>query len=151
MIKYYDIIIIGSGMSGLYSAYNIKKTSPESSFLILEKYKKPWLGGRTSNETFYGTEIVTGAGIGREDANPLLIKLMNEIGVKYSKFNSIMSYSKLFTPLDVVKAVNKLKVSVKTHAELKNKTFKEAFIQLFGEKIYKQFERSLLSLGSEFN
>lgn len=23
--KYYDIIIVGSGMSGLYSAYNIKK------------------------------------------------------------------------------------------------------------------------------
>ena len=139
MIKYYDIIIIGSGMSGLYSAYNIKKTSPDTSFLILEKYKKQWLGGRTSNETFYGTEIVTGAGIGREDRNPLLIKLMNEIGVKYNKFNSIMNYSKLFSPLDIVHFINKLKVAVKTHPELKKKTFKEAFIQMFGEKIYKQF------------
>ena len=39
MIKYYDIIIVGSGMSGLYSAYNIKKCSPDTSFLILEKLK----------------------------------------------------------------------------------------------------------------
>ena len=35
----YDIIIIGSGISGLYTAYNIKKTFPETSFLVLEKYK----------------------------------------------------------------------------------------------------------------
>ena len=38
----YDIIIIGSGISGLYAAYNIKKMSPDTSFLILEKYKKQW-------------------------------------------------------------------------------------------------------------
>ena len=34
----YDIIIIGSGMAGLYSGYNIKKMSPDTSFLILEKH-----------------------------------------------------------------------------------------------------------------
>ena len=38
--NYYDIIIIGSGMAGLFSAYNIKKISPNTTFLILEKYKK---------------------------------------------------------------------------------------------------------------
>jgi monoamine oxidase len=57
----YDIIIIGSGMAGLISAYNIQKISPQTSFIILEKYKKQWIGGRTSNEMFYGTEVVTGA------------------------------------------------------------------------------------------
>ena len=51
-VKYYDIIIIGSGMSGLYSAYNIQKMSPDISFLILEKHNKQWIGGRTSNEIF---------------------------------------------------------------------------------------------------
>ena len=70
--KQFDIIIIGSGMSGLYSAYNIKKTSPNTSFLVLEQYKKEWIGGRTSNEIFYGTEIVTGAGIGRKSKDKLL-------------------------------------------------------------------------------
>ena len=38
----YDIIIIGSGIAGLYAAYNIKKTSPNTSFLILEKNKKKY-------------------------------------------------------------------------------------------------------------
>ena len=56
MSKHYDIIIIGSGISGLYSAYNIKKKFPNTSFLILEKFKKQWIGGRTSNETFYNTQ-----------------------------------------------------------------------------------------------
>ena len=70
--NFYDIIIIGSGMAGLFSAYNIKKISPNTSFLILEKHKKEWIGGRSSNEMFYGAEIVTGAGIGRKDKDKLL-------------------------------------------------------------------------------
>jgi monoamine oxidase len=40
MAKQYDIIIIGSGMAGLYSAYNIQKIAPETTFLILEKHKR---------------------------------------------------------------------------------------------------------------
>jgi monoamine oxidase len=52
-MSYYDIIIIGSGISGLYSAYNIKKNYPTTTFLILEKYKKQWIGGRTSNGKGY--------------------------------------------------------------------------------------------------
>ena len=79
ILKHYDIIIIGSGMAGLYSAYHIKKQFPNISFVILEKFKKEWIGGRTSNETFYGTQIVTGAGIGRRETNPLLIQLMNDL------------------------------------------------------------------------
>jgi len=139
MSKYYDIIIVGSGMSGLYSAYNIKKISPETTFLILEKYNKHWLGGRTSNDLFYGSEIVTGAGIGRKDTNPLLIKLMNEIDINYKEFHSIMYYSKLFNPVDIVKFINKFKTEYKKNPELQKLTFKEGFIKLFGEKLYKQF------------
>jgi hypothetical protein len=138
--KPYDIIIIGSGMAGLYSGYNIKKTSPNTTFLILEKYKKQWLGGRTSNENFYGTEIVTGAGIGRKDTNPLLIKLMNELNIKYSEYKPTISYSKLINPVDIIKILNKLRIEYKKNPNIyKNKTFKQFFINVFGEKIYKQF------------
>jgi len=137
--QYYDIIIIGSGMSGLYSAYHIKKWSPSTSFLILEKYKKQWIGGRTSNEQFYGTEIVTGAGIGRKDTNPLLIKLMNELQIHYSEYNSIMNYAKTFHPIDIMKYINQLKTAYKKHPELHDNTFKEFFIKLLGPDLYKQF------------
>ena len=139
MTTTYDIIIIGSGMSGLYSAYKIKEFAPKTSFLILEKYKKEWIGGRTSNATFYGTEIVTGAGIGRKDTNPLLIKLMKKLDINYSEFISIMNYSKTFTPVDIVKIINKLKIEYKKHSELHDKNFKEFFITLFGHNLYNQF------------
>jgi len=137
--NYYDIIIIGSGMSGLFSAYNIKKIAPNASFLILEKHKKQWIGGRTSNEMFYGTEIVTGAGVGRKNKDTLLIKLMNEIGIKYTQYESNINYSKTFIPVDVGKIIKKLKIEYNKHPELHNKTFKEFFIKILGEKLYKTF------------
>jgi protoporphyrinogen oxidase len=84
--RYYDIIIIGSGIAGLYAAYNIKKMSPSTSFIILEKYKKNWIGGRTSNDVFYGTQVVTGAGVGRKAKDKLLIHLLNELLVFHSLF-----------------------------------------------------------------
>lgn len=143
-MNYVDIIIIGTGMSGLYSAYQIKHFSPTTSFLILEKYKKKWIGGRTSNELFYGTEIVTGAGIGRKDTNPILIKLMKDLNINYSEYNSIMNYSKTFIPIDIMKSINKLKIEYKKHPELHNKTFKEFFIKIFGNDLYRQF---LMSAG----
>lgn len=63
-----DVIIIGAGISGLYAAYQIKHvSSPNTSFLVLEKSNKQWMGGRTGNESFYGVDVVTGAGIGRKN------------------------------------------------------------------------------------
>lgn len=138
-IPYYDIIIVGSGMSGLYSAYNIKISSPDSSFLVLEKYKKQWIGGRTSNEKFYGVEVVTGAGIGRKDTNPLLIQLLNKLNIPYSEFKSKMDYAKTFNPVNIMKIINKLKIEYKKHPELSNDTFKDFFTKILGEKLYKEF------------
>ena len=36
----YDIIIIGGGISGLYSAFNIQKINPTKKILILEASSK---------------------------------------------------------------------------------------------------------------
>lgn len=137
--KQYDIIIIGSGMAGLYSALNIKKEKSDTNFLILEKYKKKWIGGRTSNDTFHGVSVVTGAGIGRKDKNPLLIKLMKELDIHYSEHDFTVNYSNLFTPLNINLVINKLKVLYKKHSNLHNKTFKQFFIQVLGEEMYEQF------------
>ena len=138
-VKYYDIIIIGSGIAGLYSAYNIQKMSPSSSFIILEKHQKKWVGGRIGNEPFYGTQIVTGAGVGRKDKHPLLIELLNELDVKYSEFDSIMYYSTLIEPVDINKIMKQLRTEYGKHIELHHKTFKEFFIRIFDEKLYKRF------------
>lgn len=138
-IPYYDIIIIGSGMSGLYSAYNILKHSPKTSFLILEKFHRQWIGGRTSNDFFYGTEVVTGAGIGRKDTNPLLIKLMNELDLPFKEFYSVMDYSKMFEPVNIIKVIEHLKREYKKHPEWSGLTFKDFSVKILGEKLYKQF------------
>ena len=74
MTNKYDVIIIGSGIAGLYSAYNIQKMNPSLRILILEKHKKHWIGGRMSNEYFYGTEIVTGAWFGRKQKDKFFTK-----------------------------------------------------------------------------
>jgi len=142
-IKYYDIIIIGSGISGLYSALNIHKFHPNTSFLVLEKYKKQWIGGRTSNEKFHEVSIVTGAGVGRKNKDKLLIKLMNEIGIEYSEYKSVIHYSQ-FNHLDIIKIINKLKILYHEYPKLHDKTFKQFFIQTLGEQLYEKF---IMSVG----
>lgn len=133
----YDIIIIGSGVGGLYSAYNIKKMSPDTTFLILEKYKKQWIGGRTSNEMFYGTEIVTGAGIGRKK-DKLLHKLLNELDIKTDEFTMNPHYSKLIDPVDIKKVMNYLRNEY-TKYRGPPITFKVFAKNVLGDKEYKNF------------
>jgi hypothetical protein len=136
--KYYDIIIIGSGMSGLYSAYNIKNKSPNTSFLILEKYKKNWIGGRTSNEQFYGTEIVTGAGIGRKSKDKLLHKLLTELHFQLPEYTVNPHYSKVMDHVDIRKILTHLRKEYKRFED-QRLTFKQFASQVLGEKLYKKF------------
>lgn len=90
--NYYDVIIIGSGIAGLYSAFNIKNMSPNTSFMVLEKYKKQWIGGRLNNEEFYGTTVVTGAGIGRKEKDHLLVDLLERLNITYTDFSMNVKY-----------------------------------------------------------
>lgn len=136
-IKYYDIIIIGTGLSGLYSAMNIKKTSPTTSLLLLEKYKKNWIGGRTSNETFYGNEIVTGAGIGRKAKDQILHNLLHEFNLKTWDFEMRPHFSSLIQPINIKKVVKILR-QYYTSRE-KNLTFKEFAQPILGNEVYKRF------------
>jgi len=82
----YDIIIIGAGLAGLYAAYNIKNKYPDKKLVILESNKRDYIGGRIGNETFYGQEIVVGAGVGRKDTDKLLIGLLHELDINYNEF-----------------------------------------------------------------
>jgi hypothetical protein len=124
-----DFIIIGSGMAGLYAAYNIKKKT--NSFLILEKNTK--LGGRAGNEMFCGVEVVTGAGIGRK-RDKLLYKLLRELGLETKEFTSTQHYSSLIQPENIDEMIEKLKKNLHgTH------TFKEFATKVLGPKKYQHF------------
>ena len=137
----YDIIIIGSGIAGLYSAYTIQQLAPDKTFLVLEKYKKNWIGGRINNEEFYGTTVVTGAGIGRKDKDHLLQWLLKELHIKYTDFKLDVNYALDGDPVDVNKVFQMLKkqyLQSKDEKGLK-KTFKQFAKPLLGAKLYERF------------
>jgi hypothetical protein len=142
-MEFIDIIIIGSGMSGLYSAYQIKQFSPSTSFLILEKYKKIWIGGRTSNELFYGTEIVTGAGIGRKSKDKLLNKLLHHFNLNTPEYIINPQKSNLIQKVDANNIMSRLKKEYKGFKD-KQLTFKQFATKVLGEKEYKKF---ILNVG----
>lgn len=135
----YDYIIIGGGISGLYSAYKIKEWSPNSTFLILEKNKK--IGGRLGNYTFYGVNVVTGAGIGRKKKDKLLLELVNKLGIKTHEFNINYNYSdKIDNKVDILNIISILKKKYNGEVE----SFKNFATKILGEELYNNF---LISSG----
>ena len=137
-MNFIDVVIIGSGMSGLYSAYTIQQKSPETSFLILEKYKKNWIGGRTSNDQFYGSEIVTGAGVGRKQKDKLLYKLLKEFDLPTHFFTVNPTLPNSVEKVNIVNALKHLQKEYK-HFKNKNLTFREFANPILGEENYKKF------------
>jgi monoamine oxidase len=143
--NFYDIIIIGAGLSGLYSAYSIKKLDPSKKFLILESNKKPYIGGRVGNDNFYGSSIVVGAGVGRKDTDKLLIKLLNELDIDFKPFKVLMNYSSLISnPINVKNCLAVLRQQYKNMNNPSPLTFKQFAKQFLGNKNY---ERFIISAG----
>ena len=143
--NFYDIIIIGAGLSGLYSAYNIKKMDPSKKFIILESNKKQYIGGRVGNANFYGTEIVVGAGVGRRDTDKLLIKLLNDLHIDYKPFKVSMNYSSLINkPINVKKCLVSLRQEYNKLPLKPSLTFKQFAKHVLGNENYNKF---LISSG----
>ena len=142
MSNQYDIIIIGGGISGLYSAYKILQIAPETKLLVLERYKKHWLGGRAGNEMFQGTMVVNGAGIGRKEKDYLLINLLRELDIPYSEFQVTHNYaSTISPPCNVKQVVTALKKHFRdaTSKGPVRKTFREFALPILGADVYKHF------------
>lgn len=100
-----DYIIIGSGISSLYTAYELLKNNSELNIIILEKNKR--LGGRTWKEKFSHSKVVVGAGILRYKKDKLAIKLLNELNIPYTKSMSSRHYLLPFN-IDIKAIFNKL-------------------------------------------
>jgi len=133
----FDTIIIGGGMAGLYSAHLLRKQSPETTFLVLEKTAKSHMGGRTNNEMFYGTQVVTGAGVGRKKKDKWLLSLLRELDIPISEYKSAI-HSSFPTTVDIESMME----TAKRHPALHEITFQEGLIDLFGEEKYRDFKLS---------
>jgi L-2-hydroxyglutarate oxidase LhgO len=142
MSSYFDIIIIGSGMSGLYAALKVKKLCPDLSFMVIERNEL--FGGRSYDYRFENTDVVTGAGIGRKNKDKLLLQLMKDFKIPIEVFETQHKYSSSIQPPCEVKSTftylkrmydkeNKNKVT-KNH-----ETFKQYAKNILGEDAYNHF------------
>jgi hypothetical protein len=134
----YDYIIIGAGISGLYTAYLIKKNNPNTKILILESNN--YIGGRMGIDTFFSTRIVTGAGIGRKNKDINLIKLLNELKITYNEFKVNTIHAKNIDEIDIKKIMKQLKTEYDTNKNIKKPLkFKTFATEILGAKLYKNF------------
>lgn len=136
-----NIVIIGTGIAGLYSAYIIKKQYPFVPFIILEKHPKKYAGGRIGNDTFYGTEIVRGAGIGRKDKDILLQQLLAELDIPIHTFQLSCNYaSTVDSVINIDETIKLLKTEFLKNKALYSKlTFSQFAKKVLGFKLYAQF------------
>lgn len=137
-MKQFDIIIIGSGISGLYAAYKIKKYNPNISFLILEKNKN--IGGRMGNYDFYGQSVVIGAGIGRKEKDKNLLGLLDELHIKTHEFIVQKQFGKsIKNPVNIMNIIHELRNEYHKYKIVPNMTFKEFGIKHLGKTMYNNF------------
>jgi hypothetical protein len=88
--KSVDVIIVGGGIAGLYSAFLLRKYHPHLSYLILEGTDR--IGGRIKLSHFHGYDYPIGAGIGRQ--NDILLKqLLETLKIPCNEFLHTHSYS----------------------------------------------------------
>tara|TARA_B110001450_G_scaffold251404_1_gene271482 strand:- start:1953 stop:3353 length:1401 start_codon:yes stop_codon:yes gene_type:complete len=82
-MNYYDIVIVGGGIAGIYTMFNLIQNYPNIKVLLLEKNNR--FGGRiyTHKETINNTEYTMDFGAGRLGYHHILIlKLLKKLNLK---------------------------------------------------------------------
>ena len=134
------IIIIGGGISGLYSAYKILAIDNDIHITILEKQSRRFMGGRTGMDVFCGERVVTGAGIGRLNKDYILKSIIAELGISVTKDVLTPSYSATVEPVDINKISRHLKkIYLHSPEKYKTLTFKQFATKILGSHLYEQF------------
>jgi monoamine oxidase len=91
----HDIVILGGGIAGIYTAYQLTKLYPHLSIILLEQTKL--LGGRV--HTIYHAEDMFEAGAGRfSDTHTNLLDLITELGL--DKYKTQIGSDSSYYPID---------------------------------------------------
>ena len=136
--------IIGSGISGLYSALLLKKNGIDD-VRIFEEHDI--IGGRIKNIRFEGMSVVAGAGVGRVESDELLLKLCNDLKVTTRFYDAKSIYSKdIKVDFEVINKIEELKQSMKffSRKDRSVMTFKEFAIKHMGKR---EYEKLILYIG----
>jgi phytoene dehydrogenase-like protein len=132
-----NVVIVGGGIAGLYAALKIAKQHPDASIQVLEK--EAHLGGRAGTQSFVGTTIMTGAGVGRKDKDKRLRALLVELGVKYTDFVVQQQHSPAFSSsVNVKKTFYDLRRTFRS-AGSPRVTFKSFAENVLGKELYALF------------
>jgi len=123
-----NIVIIGAGISSLYSAYLLKKNYPKIKYTIIEKSDE--CGGRVKMSNLGDVKITTGAYFTRVDKDKTLLKLVKDLDIKLNPYVLDIDYS--FKESDVDKLVDKLKKALPKYDRSKIK-FKEFAKDVLGK------------------
>jgi monoamine oxidase len=137
----YDLVIIGGGISGLYTLYKLGKKYPRLKILLLESNER--YGGRiySHKESIDGQEYIMDLGAGRlGHHHDLIIRLINELHLK----DKMITIPNTKTYIEVTKKNNKTHVSDKTTTkdyimEKLNKFLFSPFVSKLGKSVIQTF------------
>jgi monoamine oxidase len=137
----YDLVIIGGGISGLYTLYKLGKKYPRLKILLLESNER--YGGRiySHKEFIDGQEYIMDLGAGRLGYHHnLIISLINELHLK----DKMITIPNTKTYIEVTKKNNKTLVSDKTTTkdyimEKLNKFLFSPFVSKLGKAVLQMF------------
>ena len=133
----YDYVIIGAGISGLYTGYKFLLLGI-TNFAIYEKSDR--YGGRIGEINFCGTMIPIGAGIGRAKKDKLLKKLLNDLNIEISTYVTNSEVLEKHKYINIKEIMNNLKFIYYKHTQnYINLNFKEFFLMHYDETTYKNF------------
>jgi hypothetical protein len=145
---FYDIIIVGGGIAGLYTMFQLSKKYPEKKVLLLEKGS--YLGGRV--KTFKNKWMDVEEGAGRfSNSHTLFIELIQELGL--GDLVSKASTDVVFFPSDGTSRVqtNILEMDLDLDSDSKSvsgsNTIKENSEKIITGKIYETVLDPLFNMG----
>lgn len=147
-------VIIGGGIAGLYAAWRLCDNNnknhhyhQEQRILVLEK--NDVLGGRARTQSFVGTTIQTGAGVGRKDKDKRLTALLRALDVPFHTFEARQQYSPALSKAGtsdsrIAAFVKRCFVELRrAFAEISSTkihpTFREFATVILGPQVYHQF------------
>ncbi len=136
--KIESVIIVGGGISSLYTAYLIKKNHPNTKFTIIEKDSE--CGGRVKMSSISGVNIPTGAHFIKWENDFLVRSLLNEFKIDLKPYELEIDYT--FNEGNFEYFVQKLKRESQNfdRSEL---TFKEFATSVLGLNDYNEFVKMM--------
>jgi len=139
----YDIIIVGAGIAGLYSAYKILRRAPNTRILVIERSSRKLVGGRANNALFQGVSVVTGAGIGRFKKDTLLKQLLHDFKIPIHTFSTKIHHAPSLGNCDIKSIFQMLKREYVSRCDVAghkiHAPFKDFATSILGKHDYNAF------------